>query len=312
MTWRFFEKILLLAFLLPAFSAQAWQPRLKADSVLERLDPPPVIGKHRPYVIGPGETLMEIARRAGVGFLALTRANPGLDPWGPPAGLEIELPYSAILPHGTGPGITINLAELRLYYIWSEDDISRVRIYPIGIGQEGLETPEGTFYLANRATNPSWTVPASIRQQNPEMPGVVPPGPDNPLGGYWLGLSEHNIGIHGTNRPYGVGRRVSHGCIRLYPEDIHNLAELSQTGSAVSIIYQPFKLGLSGDALYLEAHPDYLERIDAPLSLLEQQALALGWTQPLDTNKLQAVIQKADGIPHPISQALNSAKTPLR
>ncbi len=259
----------------------------------------PVIGQNRLYRLGEDETLIELARRMGVGYNALTAANPGIDPWLPPSGKDILLPYAAVLPTESAPGITVNLAEFRLFHVWREDDRYRIRSYPIGIGTEGRNTPEREFVIEAKVRDPAWTAPPSIRRERPDDPVFIPPGPDNPLGEYWLQLGE-GYGIHGTNRPFGVGRRVSAGCVRLYPEDIRELFHRVQIGTPVRVIYQPIKVGLEGDTLVVEVHHDYLERISDPLEEVLTRKRALGWKGGVDLTALVAALNDARGIPVPI------------
>lgn len=286
--------------LLPA-PALAWYPRLEAEALVDAARPAPVVGSNRSYVLGADETLIELAYRAGLGYEGLAAANPGVDPWLPEAGRPVLLPYQAILPATAGLGITINLAEYRLYLVWESSGRRYVRIYPIGIGAEGTATREGLFRVETVVRDPSWTVPASIRAERPNLPGTVPPGPDNPLGKYWIGLSLEGVGIHGTNKPFGLGRRVSHGCIRLYPEDIEDLAGRVGKGTPVRIIYQPIKLGLRGGQLLAEVHPDFLGRIGNGLEEVKRLRKDLGWSGLLDGQALQQALQQARGIPLPIS-----------
>ncbi|HKI51947.1 MAG TPA: L,D-transpeptidase family protein [Geothermobacteraceae bacterium] len=244
--------ITLLTLLLTATSGQAWFPRLAEE--MNFTSGTAIIGHNLDYIVGPGETLMEIARRAGIGFDNLLRANPGIDPWKPATGQRLLLPKAVLAPELIRPGITINLAELRLYLVWDEGDARKVRVYPVGIGREGWATPVGEYRVSVVIDNPDWTPPASLRLEKPELPGRVPAGPDNPLGSRWIGLTAEGVGIHGSNQPYGVGRRVSHGCIRLYPEDILDLAGRVKPGTPVRIVDQPLKQRLFAGRLYLEAH----------------------------------------------------------
>lgn len=290
-----------LVLLLPAGPAPAWYPRSEAESLLDSASPTPVVGSNRSYVLGTDETLIELAYRAGLGYEGLAAANPGIDPWLPEAGRSVLLPYAAILPAAAGLGITINLAEYRLYLVWERAGRRYVRIYPIGIGAEGTATREGLFKVTMVVPDPSWTVPASIRAERPELPGTIPPGPENPLGTHWIGLSLEGVGIHGTNKPYGLGRRVSHGCIRLYPADIDDLAARVGKGTPVRIVYQPIKLGLRAGQLLAEVHPDFLGRIDNRLEEVRRLRGALGWGGLLDGQALQQVLAEARGIPLPIS-----------
>lgn len=295
----------------PPLNAFSWQPRLMEQARLEN-NMATVIGDNREYILGKDENLVHLAYRAGIGYTNLVRANPDTDPWMPPVGKRIILPTAAIIPGPTQPGITINLAELRLYLIWEKDDQKFVRIYPIGIGREGRHTPLGTYQIANRAENPSWTPPPSIRAEMPELPPVVAPGGDNPLGSHWIGLSDHNLGIHGTNKPHGVGRRISSGCIRLYPRDIEDLYQRVTVGLPVRIIDQPIKLGVKENRLYLEVHSLGDMEEEEALRLIRLQAQKLASEQEVDRKAVRKALQRSDGLPVEISVAteIAGAKTP--
>lgn len=219
-----------------------------------------LVGEPRTHRIAEGETLLDLARRYDVGFIELRAANPGLDAWIPPVGTPVVLPTRHVLPDAPREGIVINLAELRLYYFPAAGGPPKT--YPIGIGREGWETPKGRTRIVRKQRDPSWTPPASIRAENPGLPAVVPPGPDNPLGRYALYLGWDAYLLHGTNKPNGVGRRVSHGCIRLYPEDIARLFETVPLGTPVAVVNQEIKLGWSDGALYMEVHPNLQQALE--------------------------------------------------
>lgn len=212
-----------------------------------------LIGRMQVHTVSPEETLLEIARRYDLGFVELRTANPGLDAWIPEPGTNVILPSRHVLPDTPRTGIVINLAEQRLYYFPSKGGPPLT--FPVGIGKTNWETPLGRTKIVGKRENPVWTPPASICAERPDLPARVPPGPSNPLGAFALDLEWEGFVIHGTNRPAGVGRRVSHGCIRLYPEDIAQLFPLVRLGTPVTVVDQPIKLGWSGGALYLEAHP---------------------------------------------------------
>jgi L,D-transpeptidase ErfK/SrfK len=219
-----------------------------------------VIGELTTAEVRDGETLIDIAREHGLGYNEIVAANPGLDPWLPPAGAKVVLPNRHVLPNTPRSGIIVNLSEMRLYYYPppSSDGAAVVMTFPIGIGQEGWVTPLGITRVVSKIANPAWTVPESIRAEHAKagdpLPKVVPAGPDNPLGAYAMRLGWNNFLIHGTNKPFGVGMRVSHGCIRLYPEDIKELFEHVAVQTPVWIIDQPFKLGRDDGKLLLEMH----------------------------------------------------------
>jgi L,D-transpeptidase ErfK/SrfK len=206
------------------------------------------------------DTLLDIARRFGLGFNDITHANPNVDPWIPGHDTPVVIPHRFILPNATRKGIVINLAEMRLYYYpkVKVNERQQVITHPISVGREGWTTPLGKAKITQKRKDPTWTPPESIKKEHLEMgdplPDVVPAGPDNPLGAYAMRLSMPGYLLHGTNRPYGVGLRVSHGCIRLFPEDIEQLFNIVPLHTPVEIIYQPVKAALSEGSLFLEAH----------------------------------------------------------
>lgn len=203
------------------------------------------------------DTFAHYARTYDIGHYAMQRANPGIDEWIPGKGTKITIPSAFILPTEARQGIVINLAELRLYYF--DPKSGQVSTYPIGIGTEGWSTPLTTAKVTEKTANPTWVVPASILAEHAakgeKLDPVVLPGPDNPLGLYRLRLSLPGYLIHGTNSPIGVGRRVTHGCIRLFPADIEQLFNQVAVGTPVVIIHDPIKLGWRNNELYLEVHP---------------------------------------------------------
>lgn len=206
------------------------------------------------------DTLLDIARQFDLGYSEIVNANPGLDPWLPGGGQRVLVPNRFILPDAPKKGIVINLAEMRLYYYPKPQKGQRQQVitHPIGVGREGWTTPLGKTRIIQKKKDPTWTPPASILAEHLEkgdpLPKVVPAGPDNPLGAYAMRLAMPGYLLHGTNRPYGVGLRVSHGCIRLFPEDIEHLFGLVPVNTPVEILYQPYKAALDDGHLYLEAH----------------------------------------------------------
>jgi L,D-transpeptidase ErfK/SrfK len=170
------------------------------------------------------------------------------------------VPNRFILPDASREGLVVNLAEMRLYYYpkVKKGETKVVITHPIGVGREGWTTPLGKARIIQKKKDPTWTPPASIHAEHiakgDPLPKVVPAGPDNPLGAYAMRLSMPGYLLHGTNRPYGVGMRVSHGCLRLYPEDIEHLFGLVPLNTRVEIIYQPDKAAVQNGELFLEAH----------------------------------------------------------
>lgn len=206
------------------------------------------------------DTLLDIARQFDLGYGDIVNANPDIDPWVPGDNQAVIVPTRFILPAVPRQGIVINIPEMRLYYYPAKQagQPQQVVTHPIGIGREGRDTPLGKFSIIQKRENPSWTPPESVRKEHAAdgdiLPAVVPPGPDNPLGTRAMRLSNPSYLIHGTHRPYGVGLRVSSGCIRLYPEDIESLFSKVPLSTPVNIIYEPYKVGFQDNALYLEAH----------------------------------------------------------
>jgi L,D-transpeptidase ErfK/SrfK len=257
------------------------------------------------------DTLSDLARRYDLGYEEIVAANPGMDPWLPGEGARVVLPTQFVLPEAPRAGLVLNLAAMRLFYFPrpSVNEAPVVITHPIGIGREGWETPQGVSRITQKIVQPTWTVPASVRREHAEkgdpLPPVVPPGPDNPLGDFAMRLSFPGYLIHGTNQPYGVGIRVSHGCVRLYPEDIARLFPEVPKGTRVTIVNQPYLAGWRNGQLYLEAHAPLAEdakRWGQSLRPMEQ-VLTTKALQPGDINweKAKKVAQEARGIPVPVS-----------
>lgn len=214
---------------------------------------PDMIGEITSYTVKNEDTMWDLAVEFRVGFIELVAANQGVDVWVPEVGSSITVPSEHILPDAPREGLIVNIGDMRLYYF--PPDGGPVDSSPIGIGSEGSVTPTGKAKVMRKQAKPTWYPPASIRKEKPELPAVVKPGPDNPLGEYAMYLSWPAYLIHGTNLPPGVGRRTSHGCIRMYPADIERLFHRVPIGSEVVVVNQPVKLGWRQDALYMEAHP---------------------------------------------------------
>ena len=238
------------------------------------------------HFVSTGETLLDIARAHGLGILEVMAANPGVDPWIPKAGTPLVLPSYSLLPDAPRRGIVINPAELRLYFF--DDQGGLIKRWPIGIGREAFTTPLGETRVVRKQVDPTWYPNEQTRIDRPDLPKAIPPGPDNPMGRYALYLGWPEYAIHGTNRPWAVGRRVTRGCIRLYPEDIEALYAKVPVGTVVTVVDQPAKLGWYDGELYLEIHPsreqfDDLEEIGRfspmPLPGLDEQVIAAAGEQ---------------------------------
>jgi L,D-transpeptidase ErfK/SrfK len=218
-----------------------------------------VVGVLQTTTIGKDDTLPDIARRFNVGYEEMVRANPGVDPWLPGVGREVVVPTRFVLPDAPREGLVINVAAMRIYYYPKREkgQPQLVITHPIGIGKVGWRTPEGVTKVVARVKDPVWVPTASVRKEHLEdgdvLPAKVPAGPDNPLGAYMFRLGWPSYLIHGTNKPYGVGMRSSHGCVRLYPEDIQLLYDTVPIGTTVRVVNQPFVLGWQGDELVVQA-----------------------------------------------------------
>ena len=282
------------------------------------------------------DTFVALARAYNVGYEELRQANPGVDEWLPGEGTKIAIPTSFVLPNAPREGIVVNVAELRMYYFprasgSPPDGVApgarRVITYPISIGRMDWSTPLGSTTITGKVANPSWYPPQSIRDEhaarNDILPRVVPPGPDNPLGKHALRLGLPGYLIHGTNKPSGVGMRVTHGCMRMFPEDVEAMYQTVPVGTRVNIVNQPVKIGWTADGqLYLESHPlvsesnvdgenaptataDAATEIvpESPLTSLMRAYVAVTEERrvELDWDAAERVAQSASGIPEPVT-----------
>ncbi len=211
------------------------------------------VGQPAVHKTAKGEVLLDAARHHGFGYTELMAANPGTDPWLSPEGTSIHLPGIHILPDAPRKGIVVNVTAQRLYYF--SDDGTQLTSFPIGVGREGRETPLGTTHVVRKQANPTWYPPPSARKDDPSLPATVPPGSDNPLGRHALYLGWPSYLIHGTNKPDGVGRMISNGCVRLYPEDIEHLFNEVEIGTEVRIVEQEAVLAWIGDSLFAQVYP---------------------------------------------------------
>jgi L,D-transpeptidase ErfK/SrfK len=226
------------------------------------------------------DTLSDIARRFNLGYEELVRANPGVDPWLPGEGREIVLPTQFVLPNAPREGLVVNLAAMRVFYFPKRKpgEQQTVITHPIGIGKVGWVTPEGVTKVISKKKNPVWVPPLSVRKEHAEngdpLPKVVPPGDDNPLGAYAMTLSWPGYLIHGTNKPYGVGMRSSHGCMRFYPEDIALLFNEINIGTKVQVVNQRLVSGWHDGKLYIQVMPPPEEDspVDEPVKKNTKQA----------------------------------------
>jgi L,D-transpeptidase ErfK/SrfK len=257
------------------------------------------------------DTLIELARRYSLGYEELTRVNPGVDPWLPGEGTEVLIPGMRLLPPGPREGIVVNLPEHRLYYFPKPkmDQPATVLTYPVSVGKMDWRTPIGSTKIVSKQKNPSWTPPKSVHEERrrlgePPLPAVVPPGRDNPLGAHAMRLSIPGGAylIHGTNNPDAVGMAVTHGCLRMYPEDIATLFERVPVGTKVTLIDEPVKMTKIDGEVWLEVHPPIddqgravavsLDLFEARLdALLGESEVVINWDIALEA------LRDARGIP---------------
>lgn len=293
--------LLLLAAQTPVWSAMFYLPE-NGDTI---------VGQIQHVKALKTDTLSEIAQRYDIGYNEIVSANPDVDPWLPAEGAPILIPSRFILPPKPWRGIVINLAEMRLYYFPEKKDLlnkALVYSFPIGIGRESWSTPLGTFHITEKIKDPVWTVPQSVldeaRTEGREIPWQVSAGENNPLGQYAMLLDAPGYMLHGTNKSAGVGRRVSHGCIRLYPEDIEQLIAQVPRGTDVRIVDQPVAYGVVSDVLYVKSNRDRDVTATNKSSLLEP-LLALLKENHISINRreyarISSIINHAFSLPVPV------------
>ncbi len=278
-------------------------------SVYVLADDEVVVGEDRVVVTVYEDTLYDLARKYSLGSEEIIRVNPGIDPWLPGAGQKIIVPGRHILPPGPHEGIVVNLPEHRLYYYPKPKRGAPqvVVTYPVSIGKMDWRTPLGETRVISKTKDPTWHPTESVREEHASdgdpLPASVPPGPKNPLGRYELRLAvgQGTYLIHGTNNPIAVGLPVTHGCIRLYPEDISALFPEVPVGTPVRLVNQPIKVAWVDGELLLEVHPpidaqgqSFEPDLDQFSQLLQaavgDQTVAIHW------DYAREVLKKADGV----------------
>jgi L,D-transpeptidase ErfK/SrfK len=331
MIFRQYMLTLLFVMALP-IAAQAEQFELPPDDN-------DVVGALTVVAARADETLLDLARRHGLGYEDIVRANPEVDTWLPGEGTEVLLPTRYVLPPGPRKGVILNLAEYRMYYFPDPKDgePAIVMTYPMSIGRMDWETPLGLTRIVSKARSPTWYPPESVRAEHAAdgdpLPRIVPPGPKNPLGAFAMRLGLPGYLIHSTNRPAGVGMRVTHGCIRMFPEDIRFLFDQVSVNTPVRIINEPVKVGWHGDELVMEVHraldvvpfetdsgeitnevqpEDLLVQPERNiLTALTEQFVAATNTRAgeLDWERAEDLLERADGIPMPVGRTIKNAAT---
>lgn len=306
---RWLPPLLLLALLVPEMALA--RNFVLDDATVE------LVGSLEEATVQADDTLLDLARRHNLGYREIRRANPERNVWLPGEGTAVRIPGRFILPDAPREGIVVNLSEMRLYFYPPPErgGARTVVTHPIGVGREGWLTPLGRTQISQRLEYPTWYSPASIRaayaERGESLPAVVPPGPDNPLGDHALLLGRSGYLIHGTHKPDGIGMQVSHGCIRMFPEDIAALFDRAAIGTPVYVIDQPFKAGVADGALYVEVHealddgrsdddageaaPSMTPLVQAVRAAAARHDEAL--FERVDWDRLHAAFERADGVP---------------
>jgi L,D-transpeptidase ErfK/SrfK len=276
-----------------------------------------MIGERMTYRLRKGDTLLDVGRWFDITAKEISEANQHIDWWTPPAGKEILLPGEHVIPECSRKGVVLNIPEMRLYYFpvrvaphhkhgkltpasYSAAEI--VYTFPVGLGRFDWKTPVGAFKIRGKTHNPTWVVPKAIYEEHLERDGeadhmIAGGDPDNPLGHYRVELTLPSYALHGTNVPWGVGMEVSHGCVRLYPEDIEALYKMVTVGAPGEFVYEPVKFGWKNDELYVEVHEDlygmYPGLWNQALKEVERQGLG----EAIDYNKLEKAVEQKTGVP---------------
>jgi L,D-transpeptidase ErfK/SrfK len=286
--------------------------------------PPPgqsIVGELDHDVTAEEDTLVDVARRNRLGYDELVLANPSVDRWLPGAGTQVLLPTRFILPRGPREGIVVNLAEFRLYYYPKPAKPGAARVvetFAVSAGRDEWQTPQAAqTRVSRRLQNPAWYPPRTIREEHAaegrKLPAVVPPGPDNPLGPLALKLAiPGGYFIHGTSKPFGIGMKVTHGCLRLYPEDMERLFKLVPEGTPVRVVNDPYKFSWQGGVLYVEAHPQAAEGAPAvsPLYLFQERLNAELKSRPgyeIDWTWAEGLALQPRGVPMPLLRTRQTA-----
>lgn len=266
---------------------------------------PSLVGRLQQRRVQRGETLLDVAREAGLGFQQLQDANRGLDEWLPTPGAEAVIPSRWILPRSRFRGLIINVPEMRVYLFpphTQAGETVTIWTWPIGIGTDQAPSPVGTFAVRAKERNPTWYVPDSIFRSGEYAERVVPPGPDNPLGEYRIRLSKGLYEIHGTDSPWSIGRQTTHGCIRLYPEDIGQLYAHVEVGTPGQLMYQVVKFGEAGGDVYVEVHDDVYGRVRNLERYAFVQARQAGLTGRIDPARVRTAVRERTGVPVNVSR----------
>ena len=286
-------------------------PRLRRDAPLEKISKvetrvpvgselPGLVGRIQHHHARNGDTLLDVARDSGLGFSEIHEANPRVDAWVPTPDTDLVVPSRWIIPRSRYRGLVINIPEMRLYMfpaVTRPGASVPVLTWPIGIGTDEAPSPVGPFTVRSKDANPTWIVPDDIRKTMDEPKRVVGPGPDNPLGAYRIRLSKGIYAIHGTNSPWSIGRQTTHGCVRLYPEDIEELYPMVKAGFPGELLYQPVKVGEEDGQIYVEVHDDVYGRVPNMDTYAWRVVQKAGVAARVDRERVRAAVREKRGIP---------------
>lgn len=261
---------------------------------------PGLVGRVQYHKVRAGETLLDVARDAGLGFHEVRDANPAVDEWVPALGAEVVVPSRWILPRSRYRGLVVNIPEMRMYVFPTDTrpgQLVPLRTWAVGIGTEDAPSPIGPFTIRSKDANPTWIVPDSILRTMDRPQRVVPPGPDNPMGAYRIRLSHGAYAIHGTNDPWSIGRLTTHGCIRLYPEDLEVLYPQVAAGMPGELVYEPVKIGVRAERVYVEVHADVYGRFRDFDAYARAELKKAGVGSRIDPDRFQAAVKAKRGVP---------------
>jgi L,D-transpeptidase ErfK/SrfK len=303
MVSRFLLVVLIVGLAQPVMAAGPYNIRFPSSP--QGVDPQAVtvVGHIQHYRIKKGDDLLDLARHYGLGYSEIGVMYRHWDPFLPPVGAVMTIPTMWIVPNSRGNQIIVNTGEMRLYYYIKKN--TQVYTFPIGMGVLDFRTPQGKFRVINKKVNPTWHIPKALQAKYGMA--EMPPGPDNPMGAYKLTLSWGDYGIHGTAMPLGVGRMVSHGCTRMYPEHIKKLFPMVPVGATVEYIYEPAKIGFRQGRIYLSVHEDVYFKIPSMilhvLNMLEQRGLA----DQVDMRRVMQVVEEHYGNPVDVTRGAPEA-----
>ena len=264
---------------------------------------PAVVGEPSSEIVETAEdTILDIAYRHRLGFDRVTRMNPQIkNVWIPDPGTVVRLPTEHILPDPPWRGLIINVPEMQLYDFTVKNEAGEPEVFAIAIGDEVDPSLMGEFKIGKKRAQPAWHVPKSIQAERPELPAVVPPGPDNPLGPYWMTIGSTSYGIHGSNNEWSIGRLATHGCIRLYNDQIEKLFLRTKEKTPLRLLYQTVKVGQRGNTIYLESHPDLYNKDPMREQMAVERLRAAGLLEYVDGIALHRAIEEQHGNPVPIA-----------